>query len=79
MGSKIRENEALDPLETVSKLTGGHPETAHSTISRAHRMHQKAIAQGLRKYFDSVAAEPIPEDFLDLLAKLDTEKKDGGS
>ncbi len=79
MGSKIRENEALDPQESIPKLTAGHPDTAHATISRAHRMHQKAIAQGLRKYFDSVAAEPIPEDFLDLLAKLDTEKKDGSA
>lgn len=79
MGSKIHENEALDPLESVSKLTAGHPDTARSTISREHRMAQKAIAQGLRKYFDSVAAEPIPEDFLDLLAKLDTEKKEGSA
>ena len=79
MGSKIHENEALDPLGPVSKLTGGQPDAARSAISREHRMHQKAIAQGLRKYFDSVASEPIPEDFLDLLAKLDTEKKDGSA
>ena len=43
----------------------------------ARKAQQKAITRGLRKFFDSVAAEPVPEEFLELLRKLD--KTDAGT
>lgn len=39
-------------------------------------VHQKAITRGLREYFDKVASEPIPDEFLDILKKMDA--GDGG-
>ncbi len=42
------------------------------------RAHQKAIGQGLRKFFNAVVSEPIPDEFLVLLQKMD-EDKEGGS
>jgi Anti-sigma factor NepR len=45
----------------------------------ARKAQQKAITRGLRKFFDAVAAEPVPEDFLDLLHKLDADKTDANT
>jgi len=42
------------------------------------RAHQKAIGQGLRKFFNAVVSEPIPDEFIALLKQMD-EGKDGGT
>lgn len=39
--------------------------------ARKYKAHQKAITRGLRKFFDSVAAEPMPDDFMALLRQMD--------
>jgi hypothetical protein len=39
--------------------------------ARKYKAHQKAITRGLRTFFDSVAAEPVPDEFMDLLRKMD--------
>jgi hypothetical protein len=39
--------------------------------SRAIRARQRAIGRELRRMYDDVAQEPIPEDFLELLQKID--------
>ncbi len=39
--------------------------------SRAIRARQRAIGRELRRMYDDVAQEPVPEDFLDLLQKID--------
>ncbi len=39
--------------------------------ARKYKAHQKAITQGLRNFFDSVAAEPVPDEFMSLLRKMD--------
>ena len=41
------------------------------------RAHQKAIGQGLRKFFNAVVSEPIPDEFLVLLQKMDADKQGG--
>jgi hypothetical protein len=46
---------------------------AHITTLRAARVQHKAIARGLQLYFDSVAAEQIPGEFLEILHKADQE------
>ena len=43
---------------------------------QTHRAQQKAITQGLRRFFDSVASEPVPDEFMAILQKIDG-KKDG--
>jgi len=40
---------------------------SHIAMLRAARVRHKAIARGLQSYFDSVAAEQVPEEFLDIL------------
>jgi hypothetical protein len=47
----------------------------------AARARQRAIGRELRRMFDEVVQEPVPDDFLDLLKKIDAAglKKEGGS
>jgi hypothetical protein len=39
--------------------------------SRAIKARQRAIGRELRRVYDNVAQEPVPDDFLDLLRKID--------
>jgi len=39
--------------------------------ARAIRARQRAIGRELRRMYDDVAQEPIPDDFLDLLRRID--------
>ncbi|HEY2836716.1 MAG TPA: NepR family anti-sigma factor [Rhizomicrobium sp.] len=39
--------------------------------TRAIRARQRAIGRELRRMYDDVAQEPIPDDFLDLLRRID--------
>lgn len=39
--------------------------------SRNIRARQRAIGRELRRLYDTVAKEPVPDDFLDLLRKID--------
>ena len=39
--------------------------------NRAVRARQRALGRELRRVYDDVAKEPVPEDFLDLLKKID--------
>ena len=47
----------------------------------AARARQRAIGRELRRMYDEVVQEPVPDDFLDLLKKIDETKgkKDGAS
>ena len=50
-------------------------------ITIAARARQRALGRELRRLYDEIVQEPVPEDFLDLLKKIDAAavKKDGGS
>ena len=39
--------------------------------ARAVRARQRAIGRELRRMYDDVAHEPVPDDFLDLLRQID--------
>ena len=39
--------------------------------ARAVRARQRAIGRELRRMYDDVAQEPVPDDFMDLLRKID--------
>jgi hypothetical protein len=45
--------------------------------ARAIKSRQRAIGRELRRVYDNVAQEPVPDDFLDLLKKID-EADEGG-
>ena len=46
--------------------------------ARAIRARQRVIGRELRRIYDGVAQEPVPDEFLDLLRKMDA-KDDGVS
>jgi anti-sigma factor NepR-like protein len=39
--------------------------------ARATRARQRAIGRELRRMYDDVAQEPVPDEFLDLLKQID--------
>jgi hypothetical protein len=41
--------------------------------ARAIRARQRAIGRELRRMFDDIAQEPVPDEFLDLLKRIDLE------
>ena len=43
------------------------------------RARQRAIGRELRRIYDEVAQEPIPEDFLELLRQLDAKGNNPGN
>lgn len=47
--------------------------------NRAIRTRQRAIGRELRRMFDDVAREPVPNEFLDLLRKIDDSGEGGKS
>ena len=47
--------------------------------ARAVRARQRAIGRELRRMYEEVAQEPVPDDFMDLLRKIDeAEESKGG-
>ena len=50
-------------------MTKDHEQDRDKT--RAVRARQRAIGRELRRIYDGVVTEPIPDDFLDLLRKID--------
>lgn len=44
--------------------------------SRAIRVRQRAIGRELRRMFDDVVKEPVPDDFLSLLQQIDEKADD---
>lgn len=59
-----RHQEQNKPGEGEQKLD---VELSHVAILRAARVRHKAIGRGLQQYFDSVVAERIPSEFVDIL------------
>ena len=66
----------LEKRQGASKAADGQEKAAPMADSRSQRAHQKAITQGLRTFFDSVASEPVPDEFMALLQKMDDSEKD---
>ena len=49
-----------------------------SEKARALRARQRAIGRELRRMYDDVAQEPVPDDFMDLLRQIDESDDKGG-
>ena len=47
--------------------------------ARAIRARQRVIGRELRRIYDGVAQEPVPDEFLDLLRKMDAKDEPGKS
>lgn len=46
--------------------------------TRVVRARQRAIGRELRRMYDGVVSEPVPDDFLDLLKQIDETDGAGG-
>lgn len=46
--------------------------------ARAIRARQRVIGRELRRMYDGVAQEPVPEDFMELLRKMDSQDDKSG-
>jgi hypothetical protein len=71
MADKIREGGAVSAVEHDAHARMG----SRTPKPQTHRAQQKAITQGLRKFFDTVASEPVPDEFMALLQKIDGKKE----
>ena len=66
-----------------NKLAGGGGKTAlqdektplQENKNTDIRARQRAIGRELRRMYDEIAQEPIPEDFLELLRQLDAKSE----
>jgi hypothetical protein len=77
MDEKRRQRTAeLEIKNTSPKSPGGKENAALPSEARNQRAHQKAITLGLRTFFDAVASEPVPDEFMVLLKKMDDGEKD---
>lgn len=71
-----RKASALEHPHAVPPSGGDMNEPDLKAEARKYKAHQKAITRGLRTFFDSVAAEPVPDEFMDLLRKMDENGSD---
>jgi hypothetical protein len=71
----------LERVETENTLSGApeerdwtvgkEPTSANRERLRLIRARQRAIGRELRRAFDDVAQEPVPEEFMELLRQID--------
>lgn len=69
MDNKQQQRKPDAPERPVSLTEGVEADTA--TRPANQKAHQKAITRGLKTFFDAVASEPVPDDFMALLKKMD--------
>ena len=76
MADKLRfSGEAGQP----TAMQAGGPQVAAGqvpSLKADKRAQQRAISQGLRQFFDTVVSEPIPDEFVELLKRIDESKGD---
>lgn len=61
------------PQERKPAIEPEEPQLDADALAR-----QRALGDQLRALFDDVAKEPIPDEFLDLLRKMDESGQQGG-
>ncbi len=71
MDNKQRRTSALEQPHAAPPPGAEMSETDLKADARKYKAHQKAITKGLRKFFDAVASEPVPDEFMNLLRKMD--------
>ncbi len=70
--AKNEQGWRIDVSVSESRKAGlASEESPERENARAVRARQRAIGRELRRMYDDVAQEPIPQDFLDLLKKID--------
>ena len=73
MADKFRESAVMGQTVLTADVAD-RPKGRRVPKPQTHRAQQKAITQGLRRFFDSVVSEPVPEEFTSLLHRIDGKK-----
>jgi hypothetical protein len=78
MDGRFRDGLALRREGGTLDVKKEEPDREQTIAARAR---QRAIGRELRRMYDEIVQEPVPEDFLELLKKIDAAaiKRDGGS
>ena len=78
MDGRFRDGPALRREGGTLDVKKEQPDRERTVAARAR---QRAIGRELRRMYDEVVQEPVPEDFLELLKQIDesTGKKDVAS
>jgi hypothetical protein len=66
----------LVTLQTYRTGTVSKEEDGNGGKSRAVRARQRAIGRELRRMYDGVVSEPVPDEFMDLLRRIDDAEAD---
>ncbi len=66
-----RRRIALSNLQTHRTANLSKDEEEHGGKSRAVRARQRAIGRELRRMYDGVVNEPVPDEFMELLRRID--------
>jgi hypothetical protein len=61
----------LSTLQTYRTGNLSSEEEGTGGKSRAVRARQRAIGRELRRMYDGVVSEPVPDEFMDLLRRMD--------
>jgi hypothetical protein len=71
----ISDKEITDGMKSVP---GEESRPAQRKNNAEIRARQRAIGRELRRMYDEITREPIPDDFLDLLHQLDSKDQNPG-
>jgi hypothetical protein len=61
----------LSNLQTHRTANLSQDDDEHGGKSRAIRARQRAIGRELRRMYDGVVNEPVPDEFMELLRRID--------
>ena len=66
-----RGNQEMARLDMTQQWDTTVSDEKPTEKARAIRARQRAIGRELRRMYDDVAQEPVPDDFMDLLRQID--------
>ena len=73
---KPESDEARSEPDTAQPSKRGRRKDLSPEKQAELQARQRAIGQELRRMFDDVAREPVPDDLLDLLKRIDDKRED---
>jgi hypothetical protein len=71
MGPLMKPQRGWDVVKKVQEVKDFREPEAGGFDKRIVRARQRAIGRELRRFYDGVAEEPVPDEFLDLLRQID--------
>ena len=73
---KVESDELRSETDTAQMSKRGRRKDLSPEKQSELQARQRAIGQELRRMFDDVAREPVPDDLLDLLKRIEDKRED---